>query len=264
MPSSRRFGSIMIIRTSSGVARYRMLVSMPLMPTDLPAPVEPAISRCGIVREVEEVRLAVNRLAERQRQLGGRAPVGFRLQQLAQRNLFAGAVGNLDADGRLAGNAVDQDRLGLHRQTQVVGEAGDLRVLHAGVGLELERGHDRPGMDLRDRPLDRELAAFLFQQARAVHQLALVDLALGLGRVEQRQRRQGIVALAPLGRRFGHRLRVGQRQRRGRHGDLRRLRRRERFEAAEERRLRRCALLVVVLSLAARFGSRHLGRLDRA
>ena len=39
----------MISRTSSGVARYRMLVSMPFMLTDLPAPVDPAISRCGII-----------------------------------------------------------------------------------------------------------------------------------------------------------------------------------------------------------------------
>ena len=166
------------------------------------------------LREVGDVRLAVDRLAERHRQLRRRAAVGFRLEQLAQRNLLARAVGNLDADGGLAGNAVDQHRLGLHRETQVVGEAGDLRVLHAGVGLELERRHDRPGMDLHDRALDRELAAFLFEQARAVHQLALVDLALGLGRVEQRERRQGVLALAALGRRLGHRLRIGQRQRR--------------------------------------------------
>ena len=39
----------MIIRTSSGVERYRMLVSIEFSPTDLPVPVEPAISRCGIV-----------------------------------------------------------------------------------------------------------------------------------------------------------------------------------------------------------------------
>ena len=37
-----------------------------------------------------------------------------------------------------------------------------------------------PGMDLHDRAFDRELAALLLEQARAVHQLALVDLALGL------------------------------------------------------------------------------------
>ena len=47
-----------------------------------------------------------------------------------------------------------------------------------------------------------------------VHQLALVDLALGLGRVEQRRRRQREGALAALGRRAADRLGLGQRQRR--------------------------------------------------
>ena len=167
------------------------------------------------MREVGDVRLAVNRLAERERQLRGRAAVGFRLEQLAQRNLLARAVGNLDADGGLAGDAVDQHRLGLHREAQVVGEAGDLRVLHAGVGLELERRHDRARDEsATTRALDRELAAFLLEQPRAVHQLALVDLALGLRRVEQRERRQRVLALAALGRRLGRRFRIGQRQRR--------------------------------------------------
>ncbi len=49
IPSSRRFGSIMINRTSSGDARKRMLESIAFTLTDLPVPVEPAIRRCGIV-----------------------------------------------------------------------------------------------------------------------------------------------------------------------------------------------------------------------
>ena len=49
IPSSRRFGSIMMSRTSSGVARKSTLLSIALTLTDLPAPVEPAMSRCGIV-----------------------------------------------------------------------------------------------------------------------------------------------------------------------------------------------------------------------
>ena len=39
----------MMKRTSSGVARIRMLVIIALTLTDLPAPVDPAMSRCGIV-----------------------------------------------------------------------------------------------------------------------------------------------------------------------------------------------------------------------
>ncbi len=85
-----------------------------------------------------------------------------------------------------------------------------------------------PGMDLHDAAFDRELAALLLEQPRAVHQLALVDLALGLRRVEQRERRQRVLALAALGRRLGGRLGIGERQRRRRQADLRRLGRRER------------------------------------
>ncbi len=44
-------------------------------------------------------------------------------------------------------------------------------------------------MNLDDRTLDGELAALFLEQARRLHQLAFVDLALGLGRIEQRRRR---------------------------------------------------------------------------
>ena len=160
-----------------------------------------------------------------------RAPVQLGLEQLAQRDLLARAVRDLDADGRLARDAIDQHRFGLHREAEVVGEAGDLRVLHAGIRLELEGGDDRARMDLHDAAFDRELAALLLEQPRAVHQLALVDLALGL-----RRRRAAPAAAAcsrPCGARPApsRRLRI-ERQRRG-HVHLRRLRRRERLRVAE-------------------------------
>ena len=104
-------------------------------------------------RQIRHVRLAVDGLAERERQLRGRAAVALAFEQLAQRNLFAVPVRDLDADRRLAGDAVDEDRLGLHGEAQVVGQPGDLRVLHAGVGFELERGDDRTRMNLDDRAL---------------------------------------------------------------------------------------------------------------
>ena len=135
-------------------------------------------------REVGRVRFTVNRLAERDGQLGRGSAVRLGLEHLAQRDLLAGAVRNLDADGRLAGNAVDEHRLGLHRETEIVGEPGDLRVLHAGVRLELEGGDDRAGVNLDDGSLDGELAALFLEQPRAIHELALVDLAFGLRRVE--------------------------------------------------------------------------------
>ena len=48
-PISTRFGSIRIIRTWSGVERIRIEVTRALMHEDLPAPVAPAIRRCGMV-----------------------------------------------------------------------------------------------------------------------------------------------------------------------------------------------------------------------
>ena len=65
-------------------------------------------------------------------------------------------------------------------------------------------------MNLRDGALDGELAAFFLEQTRAFHELALVDLALGLRRVEQRQRRN---RERPVAARLS-RLRVGQWERR--------------------------------------------------
>ena len=142
-------------------------------------------------RHVGDEGLAVDRLAERDRELRRRSTIGLGFEQLAQRNLLAEVVGHLDADGGLAGQPIDQDRLGLKREAQVVGEAGNLAVLHARIGLELERRDDRARMNLDHAALDRELAALFFQQPRTLHQLALVDLSLGLRRVEERQRRQG-------------------------------------------------------------------------
>ena len=167
-------------------------------------------------RQVGEVRLAVDRLAQRERELAGRLAIDVRLEQLAQRDLLADVVGHLDADGGLARQPVDDDRLGLQRQAQVVGQVGDLAVLDAGIGLELEGRDHRARVNLDDRAFDRELPALLFEQPRPFHQLALVDLALDLGRVEQRQRRQRVAAHAALDRRARGGVGLAQRQRRRR------------------------------------------------
>ena len=64
-----------------------------------------------------------------------------------------------------------------------------------------------PGMNLHDRAFDRELAALFLEQPRALHQLALVDLPLGLRRIEQRHRRQREAAHPALDRRARRRRR---------------------------------------------------------
>ena len=55
--SSTIFGSIRIIRTSSGVARASSDTNIEFTKLDLPEPVEPATSKCGIL-----VRFAVTKL----------------------------------------------------------------------------------------------------------------------------------------------------------------------------------------------------------
>ena len=49
MVSSTRLGSTSTMRTSSGVARIMIEVIIELTKLDLPAPVAPATSRCGIL-----------------------------------------------------------------------------------------------------------------------------------------------------------------------------------------------------------------------
>ena len=143
MPSSRRFGSMRISRTSSGVARKRMLVSIAVHRHRLAGAGRAGDEQVRHRGEIAQERLAVNGLAQRQRQLRRAALVRVRLEQFAQRDDLAVLVGNLDPDGGLAGNAIDEHRLGPHGQRQVVGQAGHLAVLHAGFGLELERRDDR-------------------------------------------------------------------------------------------------------------------------
>jgi len=60
-----------------------MLVSMPLIPTDLPAPVigDQQVRHGG---EIGDVRFAVNRLAEHQRELGGANADTLPIRALAQ------------------------------------------------------------------------------------------------------------------------------------------------------------------------------------
>jgi hypothetical protein len=156
-------------------------------------------------RQIEDERLTVDAPAKRQRQFRLRPPVRFRLEQLPHRDLLPVRVGNLDADRRFAWNAIDQHRLGLHREAEIVGEPGDLAVLDARVRLELIGRDDGARVNLHDRAFDRELPALVFEQPGAFHELALVDLPLGLRRVEQGHRRERVFALLSF---RGHALRV--------------------------------------------------------
>ncbi len=150
--------------------------------------------------QVGHVGLAVDRLAKGERQLRGGPGVDVGLEQLPERDLLPLEVGNLDAHGGLAREPVDEDGLGFHREAEVLGQPGDLAVLDASVRLELERRDDRAGVDLNRLALHGELAAFLFEEARRVHQFALVHLALRARGVEQGKRGQREIAATSFGR----------------------------------------------------------------
>src|SRR5262249_48472990 len=130
----------------------------------------------------------------RERQLGGGAAKRVRLDHLAQRDRLALGVGDLDTHRRLAGEAVDPDRLGLDPQTEIVDEVRDLRVLDPRVRLELGRGHDRPWMDLADAAVNVELGTTFRKAARALHQLRLVDVDVTLGRGQEADLRERVLA----------------------------------------------------------------------
>ena len=114
IPSSTRFGSTMIMRTSSGVALYRIDM---IMRVD-----HDALARSGgagdqQVRHGFERRhldAAVDVLAQRNRQVRVRIRGTRRIPASARRLITSRrGVRHFDADGRLAGNALDQDRFGL-------------------------------------------------------------------------------------------------------------------------------------------------------
>jgi hypothetical protein len=77
---------------------------MVLMATDLPEPVVPAIKR------FDDHRLAADGLAEAERQLGGGVDIVAAGELLAQEDLLARRVGQLDADGVAAGDHGDARR----------------------------------------------------------------------------------------------------------------------------------------------------------
>ena len=131
------------------------------------------------LRKIGHHGLAVNVLAQSERQKRFRLPEYLGVDDVAERDQLPLLVGNLDSDRRRPGNAFDPDRLRLEREREIVGEIDDLRVLHTGRGLELERGDDRSGMVGGDLSVDREFGTALFDQPARVHVAAMsrfVDL----------------------------------------------------------------------------------------
>ena len=111
------------------------------MATDLPEPVVPAISICGVRARSMMMDSPPMFLP---RQSGSLAcDLVLHRQQFAQIDLFAMRVRQFDADGVAAGDHGDARRQRAHRAGDVVGEADDARGFDAGRGLEFVQRHDR-------------------------------------------------------------------------------------------------------------------------
>ncbi len=126
-------------------------------------------------------------LAQSEDQAGGRFVelVGF--ENLAQADGFAARVGDFDAHGGLAGNALDENGLGLQAEAQILAESGDAGDFYAGIGLELKRGDDRTGVDLDHAAEDVELFQFGFDSSSDLFEFEAV-VAFPLGRLVEQSR----------------------------------------------------------------------------
>ena len=180
---------------------------MALIATDLPEPVDPAMSTCGIdARSAVTMRPLMSlpmASVSRERALANVST----LDHVAQVNRFALVIRHLDAHGALARHALDQDALGAHRQAQVVGQASHARVLYARFGLELVGRHHGPGIDLHHLPAHVELAALLHEHLGFFAQLVLAHRLRTVAGVEQRAGRQ--LEAAHILRRDGHCAHLG-------------------------------------------------------
>src|SRR5260370_18924525 len=132
---------------------------------------------------------SVDVLAQRDCKFALRLREALALHYVAQPDGLAFAVRHLDADGALAGHTLDQDRLGRHRETEIVGKPGDAGDLDAGFGLELKRGDNRPGIDLRDLSIDVEFSTLLHQDAGLFAQSLLALNRLFFFAIKQRVHR---------------------------------------------------------------------------
>src|SRR5579862_195098 len=110
-------------------------------------------------------------------------------------------VGNLDAHGGFAGDALDEERLGAKSEAEIVGQASDAGIFDTGFGLEFESGDDRARVDLRDVSGDAKFLGFLFDGAGVVLQLGFVHFFAVFGRAEKSGRGQpeGRFALRDFG-----------------------------------------------------------------
>src|ERR1700730_8896318 len=129
----------MMSRHWFGLSRYNRLKIMVLMATDLPEPVVPAINRCGM-RARSTITGSPPMVVPRQ---------SGNFELLAQIDLLAGRIGQLDADHVASCDHGDARRERAHGAGDIVGEADHARGFDARRRLQLVKraGRARPGIE---------------------------------------------------------------------------------------------------------------------
>ncbi len=167
------------MRTSSGVVRMRIDVTIVLMQLDLPAPVWPAMSTCGNVARFANTALPgdVAAHADFERELG---LLGFRAaQDVAQCHDRAHLVRDFDTDRAAARNrGEDSHVVARHRVRDLLGEARHLADLDTGRELQLVTRDRRSHRRVDESRVDAEFAHRGLEHVAALLDHARVDLAL--------------------------------------------------------------------------------------
>ncbi len=121
-------------------------------------------------REVGDDGMAIDILAQRERDAGLGVDPFVRFQEVAHDDLGLDGVGDFHADGAFAGHGrEDVNAFGLERGGDVVAQRGNFFQLHAGRGMQLVARDGRAFGDVTERNLDIELREGLLHEPRVGH-----------------------------------------------------------------------------------------------
>ena len=153
---------------------------MQLRPTDLPDPVVPATSRCGIGARsamTGSPEIFFPRISGRAMFWSSNAwlPTSSR-----QAHRLALGVRQLDADNAAAGDGRHARGQGRHVSRDIVGKLDHAARLDPACGLQLVHGDHGTGPDFDDVAADVEVFQYGFQQPGVAFKPRAVDLLLGL------------------------------------------------------------------------------------
>ncbi len=162
---------------------------MALTHTDLPEPVVPAISRCGMAVRSAATAWPETSCPSARRSRESILQEGLGLHHVPQRHHLDLGVGHLDPDEALARHRrLDPDRRRRQRQRQIVGQRADLADLDLDppaaaafdeVGLDAELGDRRAAVDLDHAHRRPEGQQRFFDHAAALPVELLVGARLG-------------------------------------------------------------------------------------